>query len=115
MPVIDLCCLVSAWLSLHAGVSRDTANIILKVLHFLIATTLMLIHHILASSGVVMASLQDVDIPQDIQTVYSRYNLNPEIVRTPCCLKCFKIYPNGMPQQCTWQRSPRSQLCGEKC
>lgn len=107
-PVIELYCLVVAWLSLHAGISRDAANTVLKALHFITLTLLQLIQTALASSGIqITRNIHDINIPVDIRTVYSHCGLETEITQVVCCPKCFLQYPAGVfPDKCTWQRAP---------
>ena len=102
-----------AWLSLRAGVSREAANTISKALNFITLTMLGLIQIALASIGIEVMLTHKIDIPADIRTIYSRCQLEPEILRVICCPQCFKQYPSDIvPLQCTWRRSPRSKPCG---
>jgi len=70
-PVIDLCCLIVAWLSLQSGMSRDTANILLRLFKFIILTTLRLIKLALAAADIKTSELTELKMPLDIWTVYS--------------------------------------------
>jgi hypothetical protein len=111
MPVIDLCCLIVAWLSLQSGISRDTANILLHLFKFIILTTLRLIKLALAAVDIKTSELTELKMSLDIWTVYSQCQLDPTIEQIICCPKCFKQYPNGGPSHCNWCRSPRSRPC----
>jgi hypothetical protein len=56
-----------------------------------------------------------VELPIDIRTVYSICNLEPHIIRTPCCPKCFSTFPvNAVPSTCPWRKNAkRGKRCGE--
>lgn len=110
-PVIQLCCVFVAWLTLHGGVSRKIANTTLQSLHFILATTIQLLFGALHTSGYDVQP-PSFDLPKDIRTIYSQ-GLEPIIIDTPCCPKCYKSYPaNAIPETCTWRRSPRARICG---
>lgn len=112
-PVFELCCLVVAWLSLRAGVSREAANRISKAIHFIIFTIVGLIQIALAPMGIKATLSRKINIPADIRTIYTHLQLEPEILRVICCPQCFKQYATGVvPLRCTWRRSPRSRPCG---
>ncbi|KAJ3991699.1 hypothetical protein F5050DRAFT_1580963, partial [Lentinula boryana] len=105
--------LLVAWLILRAGVSHNTANIVLKALHFITATALELIYVALQSSGFNTARPSaSVDVPLDIRTVYSKLELEPDIQRLFCCPTCFKVYPaNTTLKKCNYKRTPRAHAC----
>lgn len=113
-PVFQMCWLLAAWLSLCAGVSRKTVNTVLKCLHLIITTILILIYTSLQGLGYgVSTVIPKIDIPKDIRTVYARAQLEPELVRIFCCPTCFTQYPaDSTTRKCTWKKSPRSKPCG---
>ncbi|KAJ3911069.1 hypothetical protein F5877DRAFT_73462, partial [Lentinula edodes] len=79
-PVFQMCWLLAAWLSLCAGVSRKTVNTVLKCLHLIITTILILIYTSLQGLGYgVSTVIPKIDIPKDIRTVYARAQLEPEL------------------------------------
>jgi hypothetical protein len=106
-PVFQLCCTLVLWLSLSEGISRSTANFMLKALHHIFSTAITLIHTTLRASGIhVSDSTNEITIPFDIRTLYSQDKLEPEITRTACCPKCYKQYPGQfVPSKCTYRRS----------
>lgn len=108
---MQLCCALTIWLNLKAGVSRDTANSVLKALQFILSTTLGLLQIALLAHGIPL-QLPKLQIPQDIRTAYSNYTREPEIVRTPCCPKCYTLYPSlaNMPDLCTAKVSKKSRI-----
>lgn len=115
-PVYELCYLLVAWLSLYAGTSRETSNTVLKALHLIILTILELICAALTSMGLSNITVDPAkfDIPADIRTLYTRQQLEPDILRTICCPKCYKLYDGeqAIPLKCTWKRSSRARECG---
>ena len=68
MPVIDLCCLMVAWLSLQFGISRDTANILLHLSKFIIPCHSEALG--LAAADIKTSELMELKMLLDIWTVY---------------------------------------------
>jgi hypothetical protein len=112
-PVIELCCLLVAWLNLHAGVSRTTANIVLKALQFILATTLQLLCVALQSAGFGEIKVPQIHLPKDIRSIYKQ-GMEPVIDRVACCPTCYSLYPadHPIPETCTYQRSQLAHVCG---
>ncbi|KAJ3780589.1 hypothetical protein GGU10DRAFT_279114 [Lentinula aff. detonsa] len=108
-----MCYLLAAWLILHTGVSRSTANTVLKALHLIIATALELLYAALQKSGFkIVRPTTSIAVPLDIRTVYSKLNLEPDIQRLFCCPTCFKVYPAGTTlEKCNYKRTPRAHPC----
>lgn len=108
----QLCGLLAAWLNLHAGVSRNTANTVLKALQFILVITLHLVFGVFKSAGLVVDP-PEVELPQDVRTIYKQ-GLEPDIKRIACCPTCFTLYPadSPIPTFCKWKRSPKAQACG---
>lgn len=109
-PLVNLCCLLVSWLNLRLGVSRSNSNIILQALQLIVGTTVQLIFEELHSAGYNFPT-PVFSLPKDIRTVYGM-GLEPEIIRTACCPKCYKPYKDEMPAVCQWRRSRRAHICG---
>ena len=53
-------------------------------------------------------------LPSDVCTAMAALSIEPKIMRSICCPKCYAKYAlNGLPQICTHQESPQSKPCGE--
>jgi hypothetical protein len=99
------------WLNLKTGISRETANTILKALQFILSTALMLVQLELTAHGIPI-QLRKLQIPQDIRTAYRNHTMEPDIVRTACCPKCYTLYPTlaTMPEHCTARILKKSRI-----
>ncbi|KAJ4487060.1 hypothetical protein C8J55DRAFT_594498 [Lentinula edodes] len=108
-----MCCLLAAWLNLHAGVSRNTVNAVLKALNLIVVTMLNLTYAALqAADYKIGKQTPKIGIPLDIRTVYARLNLDPKIHRLFCCPTCFKMYPlDTSLKKCNYQKSSRAKPC----
>jgi hypothetical protein len=114
--ITDLCTLFIAWLSLRGGISRETANTVLKALHLIVSSVVQLVLEFLQSTFGINLAPPSLDIPADLRTIFNRSaELNPEITRTVCCLKCFSLYPlnDDIPEYCTMKKSRRAKACRE--
>ncbi|KAL1671098.1 hypothetical protein EV122DRAFT_227114, partial [Schizophyllum commune] len=101
------------WLHLKVGVSRDVANCVLRIIQYIISATLLLVTKSLQSANIRVNFTPPLDIPRDVRTLYTRERLNPVIVRTACCPKCFYLYTENIPFQCEQKESRRSRrTCG---
>lgn len=107
-PVLHLCSTLAAWLNLSAGTSRSNTNKFLQALQLILATTLQLIFSVFQSAGYNVET-PSLNIPRDIRTIYGQ-GLEPEIIRTACCPKCYTQYPaDAIPSICRWKKSPVPQ------
>jgi len=111
--VVQLCCNLVIWINLKAGLSRNTTNLVLRALQLIISTLLHLIQLALLAQGIT-AQLPPITLPRDIRTAYQHYSQEPQILRTPCCPKCYKLYPDleSTPEVtiCTGKVSRNSRL-----
>ncbi|RDB18249.1 hypothetical protein Hypma_000606 [Hypsizygus marmoreus] len=67
--IVKMVCILVGWLHIRAGVSRSTANTILRAIQLIFLTTIHLIEVALLLSGV-NAKLSDIKIPRDVRTAY---------------------------------------------
>lgn len=103
------------WLTLSAGVSRNTANTVLVALRFIFDVVFRAIHTALTTAGISVGHISGIALPSDVRTLYKHGNLEPELIRTPCCPKCYTQYPGGtLLNHCSWKRSPWAKQCGEE-
>ncbi|KAJ6469929.1 hypothetical protein C8R45DRAFT_1078572 [Mycena sanguinolenta] len=109
--IVQLCAALIVWLNLKASISNETGNTILKALQFILNTALELLQVVLATQGI-KVQLPKFRIPKDLRTIYRNYTQEPEILRTPCCPKCYTLYSSleTMPQRCTAKVSKKSRI-----
>ncbi|KAF9471292.1 hypothetical protein BDN70DRAFT_977179, partial [Pholiota conissans] len=112
-PLIKVICTLLVWLHVRAGVSRLVANKTLQGVQLILSMTLTLVEAALLSSGI-SVHFPSIDLPRDIRAAYQVCSIEPELVRTACCPKCFSLYPQPIPQVCSWKSSPRSRACNTK-
>lgn len=97
--LIFAACTLAAWLHLASGLSRDSSHRVLKVLGIIIR----------ASAAMDVAA---VPIPTDVRTAMARLSIEPVIIRSICCPKCFRGYSlANLPQTCLRRETSRSQPC----
>lgn len=107
-----MCTLLVCWLYLHAGLSRSRTNQVLKAMKLILTVVIRLCSVVLAAAGIPL-DLSEIPIPKDIRTVVGSIGLDPDLVRTICCPKCFSLYPQTgpIPNICTWSLSPGANAC----
>jgi len=109
--IVEMVAFLVAWLHLHAHLSRSAANALLCGIQVILSITLQLIQAALYSSGI-HVNFPRIEIPRDVRSVYRLCHLEPDLVRTACCPKCFSTFPRPIPWQCQWKASSRSRSCG---
>jgi len=95
--------------------ARSNVNKFLKAFGFILALTVDAVFSALHARGYT-GDTPALKIPQDIRTVHATNStdLEPEIIRTPCCPKCYKTYSlTNMPKTCNWRKSEYGKFCGE--
>lgn len=98
-----------AWLHLVAGLSRAAAGHVLKVLQIVIQLAMHL-GGLLASSP--SNSIPSLRLPHDVRTAIKALSIEPVIIRSICCSKCFKQYNlDSLPEVCLRRETPRSKPC----
>jgi hypothetical protein len=83
----------------------------LKAFQFILNTALQLLEVALGAQGIAV-QLPKIRIPIDLRTIYHNYTKEPDIIRTPCCPKCYTLYPSlaKIPERCTAKVSKKSTL-----
>ena len=98
-------CTLAAWLHLKCGLSRASTSRLLKVLS-LIVHTAMELGRLLTTTNSLQ---QDKDnttslpprLPSDVRSAMSALDIEPNIIRSICCPKCFSKYSlDSLPQTC---------------
>lgn len=114
---------LGAWINVSAGVSRNRTHIILVAIQMILSGLVSLLWKALTALGYEQWERPELDTPRDVRTLYSRLNIEPKIVRTICCPKCFKLYPTRnrhgqkitIPSRCTWRAGPGTlKDCGTR-
>ena len=106
--VVDIACLLIAWLALKAGVSRETTRTVALALQYILTLVVAKFYHIFSFFGIDYEPLT-INIPSSIRTIYRQYDfLEPDIISTVACSVCHKQYPNraDIPIHCTWRKNP---------
>src|SRR5260221_6863078 len=114
--LVTFVCTITVWLHLRCGLSRANADRLMKAIHLLISLAI--------DFGRLLVQIQHPDleletplptplIPHDVRTAISTLSLDPKIIRSICCPKCYSIYPlNRLPEICGRRETARSQPCG---
>ncbi len=62
-----------------------------------------------------LGTLPSLGLPGDARRAMSALSIEPNIIRSICCSKCFSKYDlDSLPQVCLRRETPRSKPCGEK-
>ena len=108
-----LVCMLAAWLHLVCGVSRDAATRVLKVLEMIVLMAVNL-GRVLALAEHSSNSNPTLTLPHDIRSAMTALSVEPTIIRSICCPKCYTKYTlNSLPQVCLRRETARSRPCGE--
>ncbi|THU92353.1 hypothetical protein K435DRAFT_862532 [Dendrothele bispora CBS 962.96] len=112
--VAYMCSMLAAWLNLSGGASCTTSGVMLKAITTILATAFHIISITLLKPLGVNIDIPIPHIPRDVHSTYNTLNIEPTIIRTACCPKCFTLYPlhADLLDCCTWKESPRSRACG---
>jgi len=106
------------WLHLACGLSRANADRLMKAIHLLISLAInfgRLLVKLQHPNLAVEMPLQTPLIPHDVRTAITTLSLDPKIIRSICCPKCYAIYSlNRIPETCGRRETARSQPCGAK-
>ncbi|EPQ53349.1 hypothetical protein GLOTRDRAFT_46026 [Gloeophyllum trabeum ATCC 11539] len=110
-PIITLALVLAAWLHICCGLSRRASTVVLKVIHiiFFMAFQLALTVSVAPESALPKLNLKD-----DIHSALSTLSIDPVLIRSVCCPKCFAQYPvDHCPEFCRRRETRRSKPCGE--
>lgn len=114
-------CALAAWLHLACGLSRASTSRLLNMLQFIVQVAMELGALIAllgpgeSGSNTLPQSGNPLRLPRDIRSAMTALAIEPDIVRSICCPKCFSKYNlDSLPQVCVWRETPRSRACGEK-
>lgn len=116
-----LACVLVAWLHLAFGLSRAATTQVLKVIGILITMAVdfgvllsRTTHRVPPVPTVRPVSIPFPSTPDDVRTSISRLGVEPDIIRSICCPKCYQNYSlEFLPQTCNFRETPRSHPCGE--
>lgn len=111
-----LVCTLAVWLHLKRGLSRASTNQVLRVLGFLVNLAINFGRLVTQASypNLPIGTPHSPQIPHDVRTAISVLALEPKIVRSICCPKCYAKYSlTDMPEICRRRETPRSKPCGE--
>ncbi|THU85339.1 hypothetical protein K435DRAFT_805976 [Dendrothele bispora CBS 962.96] len=108
--ITHMVAMLGAWLNLAGGGSQTTTGVILKGIAIILMTAFKII-----STTLLKPLGLDIDIPlphtpRDVRSTYNALSIEPTIIRTACCPKCFTLYPlrNDLPDHCPWKESRRA-------
>jgi len=116
--LVTFVCTITVWLHLACGLSRANADRLMKAIHLLILLAInfgRLLVKLQHPNLAVEMPLPTPLIPHDVHTAITTLSLNPKIIRSIWCSKCYAIYSlNHIPEICGRQETARSQPCGAK-
>jgi len=102
------------WLHLSCGLSRAAAGKVLRVFRAIILAAIQL-GMLIARPTSVSGPQISFSLPRDLRTAMSKLSIEPNIIRSICCPKCYTKYSlSSMPQVCSYKETPRSRKCGEE-
>jgi hypothetical protein len=113
--VFGLACTLAAWLHLVCGLSRAATGSVLKVLGIIVCMSID-IGRLSAQSSPSSSTQHPIrpSIPHDVRTAMSTLSIEPNIIRSICCPKCYHSYSlESLPEICLRRETPRSRPCGE--
>jgi len=113
-------CTLAAWLHLKCGLSRASTSRLLKVLSIIVQAAMEL-GCLLTMKGRLQRDRDDITslspcrLPNDVRSAMSALDIEPNILRSICCPKCFSKYSlDSLPQVCLRREVPRAKICGAK-
>lgn len=107
-----LVCTLAVWLHLKCGLSRTATNQVLRVLELLVVAAFNFGRMLTREESIPQLSLPR--FPHDVHTAINKLSIEPTILRSICCPKCFAKYTlTSPPQICQRRETARSRACGE--
>lgn len=107
--LVTFVCTITVWLHLRCGLSHANADHLMKAIHLLISLAIdfgRLLVQIQHPNLEIETPLLTPLILHDVRTAISTLSLNPKIIWSICCSKCYSIYPlNRLPEICGWQET----------
>lgn len=111
--IATMCCVLLLWLRLCAGASRSTTRKVGGLLTVVIAAFSALLIMVLTAAHASF-TLPPIKIPLDERTMLRHLELEPTILRSVHCPRCFTAYTlQGLPSHCSYKASPRAKVCNE--
>jgi hypothetical protein len=106
--IVVLICMLASWLHLTCGLSRDAASRVLKFL-FLIVRLSVRAGALLSKD---METLNAFHMPLFVNSAIAQLGLEPDLIRSICCPKCFTLYSlTDCPEICPRRETPKSWPC----
>ncbi len=112
---------LAAWLYVGCGLSRDSTGRVLKFLDMLLnlAINFGCLLSQSSPSSIISPPINTLNpkhhFPRDVRFAMSTLLIEPTILRSICCPRCFSKYTlNSLPETCSYRESARSKICGEE-
>ena len=103
---------LAAWLHLACGLSRTSTGRLLKFLEVLLTMAINLGRLLSQTPDSVKSHLR---LPRDVRSAITALSIEPVILRSICCPKCFSKYSfNSLPEKCSYRETARSRICNEQ-
>ena len=113
--LVTFVCTIAVWLHLTCGLSRANADRLMKAIHLLVSLAINFAHLLvkIQHPNVALQTLQTPLIPHDVRTAITILSLDPNIIRSICCPKCYSKYSlSHLPEICGRRETAHSQPCG---
>ena len=111
----ELICVLATWLHLICGLSVARTIKVMKFVEEIVLLAIKL--GILMIQSVSKSQIDvrtSITLPHDVHTAINALCIEPTIVRSICCPRCFAAYSlDSIPEACLWRESPQSKLCNE--
>ncbi|TFK52726.1 hypothetical protein OE88DRAFT_1791307 [Heliocybe sulcata] len=101
------------WLHLRCGLSRQASTVALKVINIVITMAFQLALSI-RGLGSPDTDIPTINIKHDVRSAMASLSIEPVLLRSVCCPKCFAQYSlESCPDICPRRETKRSKKCGE--